>query len=70
MKGFPSNSAVKNSPAVQDMQEAWVRSLGQEDPLEEKGNPLQYSCLGNHRDRGAWRANIHRVAKSQTPLSD
>ena len=30
------------------------------------GNPLQYSCLGNHMDRGAWQATIHGVAKSQT----
>ena len=33
--GFPDDSAVKNPPAVQEMQEIWVRSLGQEDPLEE-----------------------------------
>ena len=32
------------------------------------GNPLQYSCLENPRDRGAWRAAVHRVAKSQTQL--
>ena len=30
------------------------------------GNSLQYSCLENPMDRGAWRATIHRVAKSQT----
>ena len=30
------------------------------------GNPLQYSCLENPMDRGAWRATAHRVAKSQT----
>jgi len=40
----------KNVPA---MQETWVRSLGQEDPLEE-GMPMQqYSCLKNSTDRGA-----------------
>ena len=32
------------------------------------GNPLQYSCLENPMDRGAWRATAHRVAKSQTRL--
>ena len=32
------------------------------------GNPLQYSCLGNPMDRGAWRATVHRVAKSWTRL--
>ena len=30
------------------------------------GNPLQYSCLENPMDRGAWWATVHRVAKSQT----
>ena len=33
-------------------------------------NPLQYSCLGNPMDRGAWWARVHGVAKSQTGLSD
>ena len=46
-----------------------VRSLGQEDPLGE-GNPLRYSCLKNPKDRGAWRATVHGVAKSQTRLGD
>ena len=32
------------------------------------GNPLQYSCLENPMDRGAWRATVHRVARSQTQL--
>ena len=36
-------------------------------PLEEgNGNPLQYSCLENPMDRGAWRATVHGVAKSRT----
>ena len=34
------------------------RSLG-----EGNGNPLQYSCLENPMDRGAWQATVHRVAK-------
>ena len=37
------------------------RSLG-----EGNGNPLQYSCLGNPMDRGAWRATFHGIAKSWT----
>ena len=32
------------------------------------GNPLQYSCLENSMDRGAWWATVHRVTKSQTRL--
>ena len=35
-------------------------------PGEENGNPLQYSCLGNPMDRGAWWATVHRVKMSQT----
>ena len=39
-------------------------------PEEGNGNPLQYSCLENPRDREAWWATIHGVAKSWTRLSD
>ena len=39
-------------------------------PGEGHGNPLQYSCLENPMDRGAWWATVHRVAKSQTRLSN
>ena len=35
-------------------------------PGEGNGNPLQYSCLENFKDRGAWQATVHRVLKSQT----
>ena len=37
---------------------------------EGNGNPLQYYCLGNPMDRGAWQAAVHGVAKNQTQLSD
>ena len=39
-------------------------------PGEGNGNPLQYSCLENPMDRGAWWATVHGVTKSQTRLSD
>ena len=39
-------------------------------PGEGNGNLLQYSCLRNPVDREAWCATVHRVAKSQTQLSD
>ena len=39
-------------------------------PGEGNGNPLQYSCLENPMDRGAWWATAHRVTKSRTGLSD
>ena len=38
-------------------------------PGEENGNPLQYSCLENPMDGGAWWATVHGVAKSPTRLS-
>ena len=59
---------VKHLPA---MQETWVQALGQEDPLENgNGTPLQYPCLENPMDGGAWQATVHEVAKSWTRLSD
>ena len=48
----------------------WVQSLGREGPLEKDGSPLQYSCLGNPLDRGAWWVIVHGVTKSQTSLSN
>ena len=55
---------VKNRPAVQ---ESTVQSLGQEDPLEKgMGFPLQYSCLENSMDRGAWQGTVHGVTESDT----
>ena len=43
------------------MKETLVRPLGQEDPLEGNGYPLQYSCLKDSPDRGAWSATVHGV---------
>ena len=43
----------------------WGRSPG-----EGNGNPLQYSCLENSMDRGAWRVTVHGVAKRQAQLSN
>ena len=37
-------------------------------PVEGHGNPLQYSCMENPMDRGAWWATVHGVPKSQTQL--
>ena len=39
-------------------------------PGERNGNPLQYSCLENSMDRGAWWATVHGVTKSHAQLSD
>jgi len=47
------------------MQEPWVLSLAQEDPLEkEMATALQYSCLENPMDRETWQAAVHEVTES------
>ena len=65
--GFLVAQTVKNSPA---MRETWVQSLDWEDPLEE--GMITHSSILAWRipmDRGAWKATVHGVAKSQTRLS-
>ena len=53
---------VKNSPAnAGDMDS--IPGPGRS-PGKGNGNPLQYSCLGNPMDRGAWQATVHRATKS------
>ena len=67
--GFPGGSVGKESACkAGDIRDAGSipglgRSLG-----GGHGSPLQYSCLENPMDRGAWRAAVHRVTKSQTRL--
>jgi len=56
---------------MQELKEMWIKSLDLEDPLEEEmANPLQYSCLRNHKDRGACQSTVHGAAKNQTRPSD
>ena len=60
---------VKNSPAnAEDVRDRGLIPGSGRSSREGNGYPLQYSCLENHMDRGAWRALVHRVAKSQTRL--
>ena len=67
MVGFPSGSVVMNLPAnAGDV--GSIPGSGRS-PGEGDGNPLQYSCLGNLRDKGAWWATVHKIAKSRTQLS-
>ena len=58
---------IKNPPAnAGDIKDVGsIPGLGGS-PAEGHGNPLQYSCLENPMDRGAWRAIVPRVAKSRT----
>ena len=66
--GFPGDSVVKKLPAKHgDL--GSIPGSGSS-PGEENGNPLQYSCLGNTMDRGAWRTTVHGVTRSWTGLSD
>ena len=59
---------VKHLPAMWEIR---VQSLGWKDSTGEgNDNPLQYPCLENPMDRGAWWATVHGVAKSWTRLSD
>ena len=71
LEGFPSGSAVKNLPVMQDLQETQVQSLGQEDPVEEG--------MATHSSTLAWRIMwteqsvglciVHKVAKNQAQLN-
>ena len=65
--GFPGDSVVKNLPAKQEM--GSVLGSGRS-PGQGNGNPLQYSCLGNLTDRGAWWATVYGVAKNQIQASN
>jgi len=62
---------VKNPPAnAGDLRgSGLIPGLGRY-PEDGNGNPLQYSCLENLMNRGAWWATVHGVTKSQTQLSD
>ena len=67
-KGFPDGSDGKESACnARDM--GSVPGSGRS-PGEENGYPLQYSCLGNSMDRGAWQATVHGLPRSHTWLSD
>ena len=65
---FPGGSVVKNPP-VSARDVGLIPGSGRS-PGEGNGNPLQYPCLGNSVDRGAWQATVHGVAKSWTCLND
>ena len=68
LMGFPSSSDGKES-ASNGRDLGLVSGLGRS-PGEGNSNQLQYSCLENSVDRGAWQAIVYGVTKSQTQLSD
>jgi len=60
---------VQNLPAnAGDIRDAGLISGSGKSPGGGHGNPLQYSCLENPMDRGAWQATVHRVTKNWTLL--
>ena len=62
--GFPCGAVAKNLPAKTGNARNEVRKI----PWRRNGNSLQYSCLENPMDRGAWQATVQGVAKIQTLL--
>ena len=67
LSGFPAGSDCKES-ACQAGDLGLIPGSGRS-PGEGNGNPLQYSCLENSMDKGAWWATVHGVTKSRTQLN-
>jgi len=69
-QGLPGGRLIKNPSAnVEDRGSVLIPGW-RKSPEEGNYNLLQYSCLENSMDRGAWQAAVQGVAKSQTQLSD
>ena len=66
--GFPDSSMVKK-PTCNVEDPGSIPGLGRS-PGGGHGNPLQYPCLENSMDRGAWQATVHGIAKRWTRLSN
>ena len=66
-QGFPGGSDKKSACSAGDL--GSILGSGRS-PREGNGYPLQYSCLENTMDRGAWQATVHCVAKSRIQLSN
>ena len=64
LPGFPGGSVVKNLPA--NAGDAGSIPGSERYPEEGNGNPIQYSCLENSKDRGDWQATVQGVAESDT----
>ena len=63
-ESFPGGSLVKNLPAnAANARDAGSIPGSRKSPGADNGNSLQYSCLENSMNRGAWQATVHRVAE-------
>ena len=68
LMGFPYSSVCKESACSAGDDLGSIPELGRY-PGEGNGNPLQYSCLENPMDRGAWQATIHGVTRVRHNLA-
>ena len=67
--GFPGGTSGKESACqCRKCKRHGSIPVSERSPGEGSGNPLQYSCLENPKDTGAWRATVHSVAESRTQL--
>ena len=65
--GFPGGTVLKNLSAnAGDTEDVGLIPRSGRSPGGRHGNPLQYSCLENPMDGGAWETAVHGVAKSRT----
>ena len=67
--GFPGGVSDGKESAYNSGDPGLIPGSGRS-PGEGNGNPLQYPCLENSMDRGAWWATVHGVTKSRTRLSE
>ena len=71
VKSFQVAVVVKNPPAnTEDLGDAGSIPGSGRSPGRGNGSPLQYSCLRNPTDRGAWRATVREIAREWTRLND
>ena len=68
MRGFPGGSVVKKKSTCNAGDKGWISGSGRF-PGEGNGSPLQYFCLENPMDRGAWQATVHVVTKRHNSVT-
>ena len=66
--GFPGGASGREPTYAGDIRDVGLIPRSRRSPGGGHGNPLQYSCLENPMDRGAWWATVHSLSKSWTRL--